>query len=293
MNTLSLIQTFCKVVQCKSFTAAAKQLAISAAAVSKQVSLLEAELGVALLARTTRKVALTSIGEAYYKEIQAVLLALEQANSVIASSQAEPKGLLRVKSSRFFAEKIILPRMREFSLNYPQVILDLQVAEEIPHLLEDDLDIVFGMSRQVASNSIQKKITTTRYVFCASAEYLSRYGNPEKPTDLLEHHYLTHSMRQPNDSWTFASGETIYLRPNLYLNDATALCSCACQGLGIVALHHYQVAEALAQGKLIEILPDYPMPIIPVFLFYHPARFIQPKARVWIEMMTNNLSNFM
>lgn len=293
MNTIALIQTFCKVVQCQGFTAAAKLLKISAAAVSKQISLLESELGVTLLERTTRKIALTSVGESYYQEVQTVLQALEQANSVIAASQEEPKGLLKVKSSRFFAENIILPRMPEFHMNYPKLILDLQIAERVPHLLMEGLDVVFGMSAQVASNSIQKKITTTRYVFCASPAYLLRFGTPEKVSELQGHHYLTHSMRQPNTSWTFASGETIYLEPSLYLNDAAALCDCVCRGMGIAVLHHYQVAKALATGELVELLPAYKMPVIPVYLFYHPARFIQPKVRVWIETMSAQLEAFM
>lgn len=293
MNIIALIQTFCKVVQCRSFTGAAKQLAISPAAISKQVSLLESELGVSLLERTTRKVLLTSVGEAYYQEVQTVLQALEQANSIISASQTEPLGLLRVKSSRYFAETIILPRLPAFSAQYPQIKVDLQIAEQIPHLLDEGLDVVFGMSTQVASNSIQKKITTTRYVLCASPEYLERFTAPEKPSDLQRHHYLTHSMRNPSDQWTFPSGETIYLHPVLYLNDAAALCDSACRGLGITAVHHYQVAEALKAGKLIEVLSKYRMPIIPVYLFYHPARFMQPKLRVWIETMTADLASFM
>ncbi|CDZ77451.1 D-malate degradation protein R [Legionella massiliensis] len=293
MNTIALIQTFCKVVQARSFSVAARQLGISAAAVSKQVSLLEAQLGVSLLERTTRKVFLTSVGETYYFEVQKVLHALDEANNTVAISQAEPKGLLRVKSSRFFAEQIILARMPEFKRKYPELTLDLQIAEQVPHMLEEELDIVFGMSTQVASNSVQKKITTTRYVFCASPDYLEQYGHPEKPSDLQAHHYLTHSMRQPNNSWIFPSGETVYLEPILYLNDAAALCDSACRGLGIVALHHYQVAQALEQGSLVEILVNYAMPTIPVYLFYHPTRFMQPKVRVWIEEMSANLRSFM
>ncbi|ASQ46725.1 LysR family transcriptional regulator [Legionella clemsonensis] len=279
MNTLSLIQTFCKVVQCRSFTAAAKQLNVSPAAVSKQINLLESELGAMLLERTTRKVSLTSVGEAYYQEVQAVLQALEQAKTVVIASQAEPKGILRVKSSRFFAEAVILPRMPALTAQYPQLILDLQIAEEVPHLLEEDLDIVFGMSMQVASNSVQKKITTTRYVFCASPQYLEQHKYPRTFADLEHHAYLTHSMRLPNDRWVFPSGETIQLHPSMYLNDAAALANCAKRGLGIVALHHYQVADHLERGELIELFADK-MPVIPVFLFYHPARFLQPKIHI-------------
>lgn len=292
MNTIALIQTFCKVAQCCNFTGAAKSLDISAAAVSKQIQHLERELGVALFIRTTRKVTLTSIGAAYYKEVQGVLKALEQAGSVIVASKNEPSGVVRVQTSRFFAEKIIFPRMPTFQANYPKVILDLQIAEEIPHLLEEDLDVVFGMSLSVASNSVQKKISTTRYVFCASEEYLCKYGFPSSIFDLQNHRYLTHSMRKPDDCWVFGE-ETVYLKPVMYLNDAKALADCACRGMGIAALHHYQVAEALQQGLLIDVLPDYVMPEIPIFLYYNPAKFMQPKVTLWIDAMVSSLPIFM
>ncbi len=289
MNTLGLIQTFCKVVQCASFTAAAKALHISGAAVSKQISLLEAELGVMLLNRTTRHVTLTETGETYYQEVQSVLLALDKAYGVIAAAKEEPAGMLRVKSSRYFAERIIIPRLPEYKKRYPRVILDLQIAEQIPHLLEEDLDVVFGMSAQVASNSIQKKITSTRYVFCASPDYLAVHGWPEQPSDLQKHDYITHTMRTPNDRWVFQSGETIYFKPLLYLNDAQAMLDCAIKGLGIVALHHYQVAHALANGELVEILEHHRMSPISVFLYYHPGRYMQPKVKTWVEFMSQNL----
>lgn len=289
MNTLGLIQTFCKVVQCASFSAAAKILDVSAASVSKQVSLLEETLGVSLLQRTTRQVTLTEIGEHYYREAQLALLAVDKTFGVIAAAKDEPAGLLRVKSTRFFAEHIIIPRLPEYLATYPKVLLDFQIAEHIPHLLEEDLDVVFGMSAQVTSNSIQKKITSTRYVFCASPDYLTNHGRPNQPSDLSEHRYITHTMRVPNDRWVFSSDETVYLNPVLFLNDAQGMLECAIKGLGIVALHHYQVVSALAKGELVEILTEYRMPIIPVFLYYHPGRYMQPKVRTWVEFMSRNL----
>lgn len=289
MNTLGLIQTFCKVAQCANFSAAAKALDVSAAAVSKQISLLEETLGVKLLHRTTRQVALTEIGEEYYREAQNILLAVDQAKGVIAAAKQEPSGVLRIKSSRYFADYYIVPRLTEFMKLYPHVTIDLQIAEHIPHLLEEDLDVVFGMSAQVASNSIQKKITSTRYVFCASPNYVREHGNPVQPYDLLKHKYITHMMRAPNDVWIFPKGETVYLNPVLYLNDAAAMLNCAINGLGIVSLHHYQVAHALARGELVEVLPQHRMTKIPVFLYYHSGRYMQPKVKTWIEFMSNNI----
>lgn len=286
MNKIALIETFCKVVQLGTFTGAAKSMGISAPAVSTQIQHLERHLGVALLIRTTRKVTLTTIGASYYKEVQGVLLALEQASSVISSLIMEPAGVIRVQSSRYFTEKIILLRMPAFQEKYPKVILDLQIAEEVPHLFEEELDVVFGMSLSVASNSVQKKISKTRYVFCAAPAYIQKYGLPASVRDLENHRYLTHSMRNPNDSWVFASGETVFFKPAMYLNDAAALADCACKGMGIVALHAYQVAEALQHGSLINIFPALEMPDIPVFLYYNPAKFMQPKVKFWIDAMT-------
>lgn len=285
MNTLGLIQTFCKVVQCANFTAAAKELHISAAAVSKQVNLLEEELGILLLHRTTRRVALTEIGKHYYHQVQEVLLALDKANGIVAAAKEEPVGLLRVKSARFFMEQCIIPRLLAYKKSYPKIILDLQVAEHIPHLLEEELDVVFGLSASVASNSIRKKITTTRYVVCASPSYIHAHGLPQQPLDLSKYHYITHTMRTPNDVWTFSTGESIYLKPVLFLNDAQAMVECAKRGLGITIVHHYQAAELLACGDLIELLPNHRMPQIPIFMYYHPGRYMEPKVRSWLDFM--------
>lgn len=288
MNTLGLIQTFCKVVHCANFTAAAKELGVSAAAVSKQISLLEEELGIQLLQRTTRHVALTEIGAHYYQEVQEVLLALDKANGIIAAAKEEPVGLLRVKTGRYFMEHFIIPRLAAYRAAYPKVDLDLQIAEHIPHLLEEDLDIVFAMSADVASNSIRKKLTRTRYVVCAAPSYLQNYGEPNEPSDLAKHQYLTHTMREPNNVWTFPSQESVYFRKIIYLNDAQAMMECAVQGLGITILHHYQVAKALEQGVLVEVLSKHRMPLIPILMYYHPGRFMQPKVRSWIEFMGSN-----
>uniref|UniRef100_UPI00261F3DBB LysR family transcriptional regulator n=1 Tax=uncultured Legionella sp. TaxID=210934 RepID=UPI00261F3DBB len=250
---------------------------------------LEETLGVMLLHRSTRQVALTEIGAAYYREAQNILFAVDQANGVIVAAKQEPVGILRIKSVRYFADYCIFPRLTEYMNLYPQVKVDLQIAEHIPHLLEEDLDIVFGMSAQVASNSVQKKITSTRYVFCASPSYIREHGIPEHPIELLKHKYITHTMRSPNDAWIFPTGETIYLTPVLYLNDAASMLECAVNGLGIVSLHHYQVADALASGDLVEVLAEYRMPKIPVFLYYHPGRYMQPKVKTWVDFMSTNI----
>lgn len=285
MNTVSYIAAFLKVAQLGGFTAAANALAISVPAVSKQIQALERELGVTLFERSTRRISLTSIGEIYYQEVLGAFSALEQADNAVAASKSDPFGVLHVMSSRYFAQHIILPRMPAFAKKYPKVILDLQIAEQIPHLLDDGLDIMFGVSVAVTSNSVQKKITSTRYVFCASPDYLAHYGTPQNPFDLMQHRYLTHSMRKPNNSWVFANGERVVLQPALMLNDASALADCAKRGLGVTALHHYQVADALSHGELVEILTAYRMPEIPVYLYYHPSRYMQPKVRLWIDAM--------
>lgn len=283
------MQTFYQVATHQSLTMASRALGLSVAAVSKQINQLEIQLGVVLFTRSTRKVALTSIGEAYYHEVQNVFGALEQADSVINSVKAKPRGRLRVKSARFFAEKIILPRLPLFQQQYPDIVVDLQIAEEIPHLIEENLDVVFGMSVLLPTQAMQKKISSTRYVFCASPAYLGHYGYPKHLDDLQHHRYITHSMRQPNDEWVFPSGEKVLFKPSLYLNDAEAIVSCVKQGLGIALVHAYQIAESLASKEVLMLFPSLEMPMVPIFLYYHPARFMQPKVRVWIDCMTANI----
>jgi DNA-binding transcriptional LysR family regulator len=293
VNSIALIKTFSKVVELNSFSAAARFFKISVPAVSKQISLLEDSLGVELLTRTTRRISLTEVGHQYYQQCKNIMIAIDNAENLITSVRAKPMGSLKIKCPRYFSDKIIVPRLKAYMNEYPQVEIDLEVAERTPYLLEEELDIVVGMGLQNVDDSVKKEITTTRYVYCASPDYLKKHTIPQIPKDLIGHKYITHTMRMPNDILNFKNNEQIYIKPALYLNDSNAILNCAKEGIGIIKLHHYMVADALASGELIELLSTYQEKPTPIYLFYSPQKYLQPKVRSFIDFISQGVPEFM
>jgi DNA-binding transcriptional LysR family regulator len=283
MSKFERINTFIKVVEENGFAAAARVLYISTAAVSKQITALEQSLGVQLLIRNTRRLRLSEIGEQYYTTCKQALNQVLETETLITWEQKQPSGTLRITSNRYFAEQYLLPKLADFLQRYPKIKLDLELAERFPDLLQEDIDILFGVSMLGPTDLVCRKVATTRYVLCASPNYLATHGNLKNPADLKQHVYITHSMRQPANVVKFAENHIIHVEPSLWLNDAKAMLTCACQGIGIVRIHDYMVRDALTTGQLVELLPEYSETNIPVYLYYKPNRYLQPKIRCFID----------
>lgn len=283
---LSHIETFVLVAEKRSLAAAARSLKISSAAVSKQLTRLESELGMQLLIRSTRHVELTEVGKSYYEECKRLLEEIGNISSFVSQMKATPHGMLKVVSGRHFAAAYIVPHLKEFLAKYPEVQLNLELAERIPDLENEALDVVIGMSIPAAENVIQKRIMTTRYAYCLSPGYAKKFGRPEKPGDLLHHGYITHSMRVPDCELVFNNAESVRLKPYLYVNDTETMLRLAEEGLGIVKLHHYVVKEALEKGKLEEVLNRYTEADIPIYVAFLQRRYIAAKTRVFIDFIT-------
>ena len=283
MSKIEQIHTFIQVVERNGFAAAAKQLGVSTAAVSRQVNSLEKSLGVQLLHRTTRLVTLTEIGSQYYKQCKKTLGELTEAEHRLFASQQEASGTLTIMCNRYFALQKIIPRLSAFIGENPKLRIKFHLAERYPDLIQEGIDILFGVSIAGHPELIQKRIGETRYIFCASPYYLQQFGTPQSPAELVKHRYITHSMRKPDNILTFGSGQEIYLEPSLALNDARSMCECALNGLGIVRLHDYEVAEALARGELVEVLAPYNETAYPIYLYYPQSRYLQPKIRRFID----------
>lgn len=289
MYTLNHIKTFAKVVELNNFSAAARQLSLTVAAVSKHVSQLELELNTKLMKRTTRKLVLTDIGHQYYLQCKKILSAVEDADAIIQQTQNEPTGTLRVKSEHYFAERFIIPKLHAFHANHPKVKIILDSSERTPDVNREDFDVIFGRALQQNHNIIQKKIATTRFILCASPNYIERKGMPKSPRDLVEHHYLSHSGRMPTDIIEFDNEERIYIEPTLLINDSDALLQCAMSDMGFVKLQRYVVAEALSNGKLVEMLPNELKLPIPLHVFYQPEKFLQTKVNKFIEFICDEI----
>ena len=289
MSKLNWIYSFLLVVDENSFAAEDKKQGISTAAISRHISLLEASLKTKLLTRSTRRLTLTEIGSQYYQSCKKVLLELEAAETAIDSSQLEAMGLLRVVSNRYFAMKFILPHLPEFMSQHSKLQVNIELAERFPDFTQENIDLIFGVSIEGSAELVRKKVATTRYVLCASPAYLAQYGMPQKPSDLSQHHYITHSMRQPNNIIQFKNNKEVQVNPILWLNDSLAMCECAKRGLGIIKLHEYIVKDALRDKTLIEILSYFQEPTLPVYLYFQQNKYLQPKVRRFIDFYTTEL----
>jgi DNA-binding transcriptional LysR family regulator len=282
---LSWIRIFVAVVEEGGFAAAARRNQISPAAVSKQVAALEEEVGVPLLRRSTRAVALTEPGRLFYEQSQRILEEVNEARALAMQMRAEPAGLLRVFSGRHFARRYIIPALSDYVSKYPLVDLDLHLVERMPNMERERVDILLGMSVSAAGDVIQRCILRTRYVFCAAPAYLETEGPIERPADLRQHRFITHSMRQPNDVLEFQGGQELSLKPFLRVNDTETMRTLALEGLGVIKVHEYVVSQDLADGRLVECLEGYTKEELPIWLAYRQQRHVPPKLRSFIDFI--------
>lgn len=289
MTDFAQIKTFVLVSELGSLAAAARLLGISPAAVSKQLTRLEEELGMQLLIRSTRKIELTEVGVNYCLQCRRILEEVEAASDLIGQIKIVPNGLLKVVSGRHFAISYIVPHIKEFLFKYPKIELNLELAERIPDLNSEAIDVLIGMSISAQENAIQKRIGTTSYSFCASPDYLEKFGVPQKPEDLKNHRYITHSMRKPDNELVFSNKEEISLIPSIRVNDAETMLHFALQGLGIVKLHHYVVKKYLEQGLLHQLLSSYSTLEVPIYVAYPQRRFVSSKVRCFIDFIIEKM----
>jgi len=283
------MKTFILIVELGSLAAAARRLNLSAVAVSKQLTKLENDLGVQLIIRSTRRLELTQIGKSYFLQCQRILEEVEVASALISQVKVIPNGILNIISGRHFAFSYIIPYLKEFLLKYPDIELNLEFAERIPDLQTESIDVVIGMSLSATGDVIQKKIATTSYVMCASNEYLQKFGRPEKPSDMINHCYITHSRRKPDNEIAFNTKEVVVLKPFMRVNDAHAMLNLALEGLGIVMLHHYVVEKYLEKGSLEQLLTPFMISEIPIYVAYPQRRFVPSKVRCFIDFIIEKM----
>jgi len=282
MSKPEQLEAFVKVIEEGSFAAAGAKLCLTPAAISKQLKTLESALGVELIKRTTRNLHLTEAGNRYFQDAKTVLEKLLEADHAILSTNREPAGVLKILSTRYYAEQVLLKKLPQFLEAYPKINVKIELAERLPDLMREDLDFLFGVTiKPINSDLARQALGTTRYVFCASPAYLAKYGTPKQPQDLKLHRYLTHAMRQKPNFISFKGQPDVYVESYLWLNDSKALRECALKGLGIVKLHDYVVKQQLADGSLVEIYPQFVEPTIPVYCYYRQARAMDPKVKAF------------
>jgi DNA-binding transcriptional LysR family regulator len=279
---------FAKVVESASFAAAARHFDMSPAMVSKHVSTLEERLGVRLLNRTTRRVSATEVGQNYYERCLRILGEVEDAEQAAGDLQTAPRGLLRVTTSVSFGAHRLAPAIADYLAAYPDVSIDIILHDNYVDLLDERIDLAIRLGQLSDSSLIARKLYAVEMIPCASPGYLAAHGAPERPRDLGKHHCLIYTHAAPR-AWTFidAGGkeEVVRIAGRLSANSGDALLALALKDAGILLGPDYLVADDLAAGRLIRLLPNYKTQETPVYAVYPHSHHLSAKTRTFIDFL--------
>jgi len=263
--------------------------------VAKLITRLEQRLGVRLINRTTRRLALTAEGEIYLDRVREILGAIELAESEITSARASPRGHLRVHTFPVIADHELAPALPDFLARYPHIIFDFMVTNRSVDLIGENVDVSLRMGPLQDSGLVSRKIVDLTRVVCASPSYLARHGWPAEPADLARHACLILSRNPRSASWPFrVNGKLIRIdvKGPVSADSAGMLLQLAIGGAGILRLSEHVVARSIHEGLLQPLLQDAHDPeVYPLYALLPPGRHQTPKVRVFIDFLIERLGS--
>lgn len=286
MDRLESMQIFVKAVELGSFSAAADALEISPQLVGKNVRTLEQHLGVRLLNRTTRRQSVTEIGATFFERARIILAEVEAAETLAAETRATPRGRLRVNAPVTFGIHALAPRLHEYLREFPDVSVDVTLANRLVDVVDEGFDAVFRIGELTDSGLMAKALEPYKLVLCAAPSYLASRGHPKTPADLIQHECLGFSSNTLRSQWEFEGPHervTVPISSRVAIDSGEALLRVAVAGMGILLQPLELVESDLASGRLIRLLPRYKVPVRPLHILYAPDRRMTPKLRSFLD----------
>jgi len=293
MNKLVALQAFRHVVELGSFTAAADALQVSPAMASKYLAQLEQELGARLLTRSTRSVRLTEQGETYYQHISQLLDELTEADLEVGAGSTSPTGELRLTAPIDLGESLLHPIISDYQRQHPDVTVSLDLTDRQVDLFAEQYDLALRVGSIKTPDLVARKFTTLELLLCASPDYLDSASPLNHPSELSAHNCLLNPQISDSATWQFVvDGKpfSINVTSNLQINRAQMLARSAIEGRGIIYVPRIMLQEALADGSLVELLPEYILPAMDVFLVYPERSYLPAKVRCFIDTVVKNYS---
>lgn len=296
MNKLQAMEVFVQVVDAGGFTRAAENMQLPKATVSTLIQSLEAALAVKLLHRTTRQVSITADGAAYYERCLRILSDVREAEESLSRTRLSPSGRLRVDVPTGISSEIIIPALPGFFERYPDIALELGCSDRPVDLIEEGVDCAVRGGVLPDSGLIARRIGIIHFKTCAAPAYLQRYGYPQHPHDLQRHRCVNYFSSKTGKvyDWDFTrDGERIQqpLGGHIALNDTNAYVSAGLSGLGVIQMLNFALEPYLADGRLVELLPDWVSDPLPVHVIYPQNRHLSAKVRVFVEWIAELFSN--
>ncbi|NMX60625.1 LysR family transcriptional regulator [Pseudomonas sp. WS 5059] len=295
MDRWTEYELFVKVVELGSVTKAADALDLSSAAASRHLAALENRLGVRLIERSTRRLFVTEVGQAFYTQSKAALTAMQGATEAVSASKNHPAGVLRVTASLSLCLQHILPLVPRFKAQYPDVRLDIVAENRYHDIIDDNIDVALRTrDSEPDSSLVIRRLTDTRRLLAAAPDYLERCGHPEHPQALADHPLLLYTYASDPYELTFQRNDqtiTVPVTPALESNDGYLLRSLALQGLGILAQPTYVIHDDIVAGRLVPVLCDWHLPRLEINLVYPSRRHLPAKTRVFIDFIVKHFQH--
>jgi DNA-binding transcriptional LysR family regulator len=290
---LKWINTFVRVAQLKSFVRAADVLNISKSHVTTIINQLEKNVGIPLLARTTREVNLTNDGLVFLKYCQEILDKFDQLDEFL-DNHKEINGTLRIVIPPYFSRYHIVPYLEEFLSLYPKLKLDISLTENPVHIIEEGYDLQIRIQIPSEENLEVTHLMTNHKVICASSEYIKKFGNPSNPNDLVNHNCIIFGE---NKIWEFCHKETkeiiklSNLSGNLRCDNGEIIKELVLSGIGLTIKSSRDIQDEIKSGQLIELLKDYEVLHQTKFYAVYPSSKINsPKIKSFINFFKNKLN---
>ncbi|WP_423381030.1 LysR substrate-binding domain-containing protein [Burkholderia sp. LMG 32019] len=296
MDHLQAMRIFARVAHLGSFTKAAEQLQLPRPTVSNAVQYLEKHLKVRLLQRTTRRVALTTEGATYYERCMRLLADLDDAETLFEDAGTTPRGAIRVDLPERFAVNQMIPALPDFHARYPDLRVVIGTTDRFVDLVADGIDCAVRIGAMSDTSLVARRIGELAQVNCAAPAYLERYGTPRSPDELPDHvavGYVSSRTGRELD-WEYAdmdSGElhAIKMRSVVSVNSSQAYLACCLAGLGLIQVPREGLAPLLADGSLIEVLPEWNAEPLPVSVVFPTGRHLAPRVRIFVDWLAETL----
>jgi DNA-binding transcriptional LysR family regulator len=285
---------FAALAMAGSLSAAAREMRITTAAVSKRLSQMEARLGVPLLNRTTRRMSLTVEGETMLRHARSILAEMADLEEQLGASRSTPSGLLRVNATLGFGRSHIGPLISRFVQQYPQVDVQLQLSVDPPSLSDDAFDVCIRFGPPPDVRVIARKIASNQRLLCASPAYIARLGEPKTTADLARHNFI--SIRQGDEAYGVikltrgrtGKTETLKTRGNLTTNDGSIAVQWALDGHGILMRAEWDIRSHLAQGQLVQLLPQCHTPDADIYAVYPAQHKSAARVRAFVDFVAES-----
>jgi DNA-binding transcriptional LysR family regulator len=293
MDRLDAMHLFVRVAELGSFSAVAQQIDAARSVVTRQIAALETHLGVKLLARSTRRLALTSAGVAYLEKCRMILDMVENAESEAAETRQTPRGAIRMSLPLSFGIRYLAPLLLEFAARYPEIGLVMDYSDERSNLFEEGLDLAIRISDRLEPGDVARKLGKVHLMLVAAPNYLAQHGEPAHPSELNGHECLIYTAAPGASTWAFKVDGQLKRFPvhgRVQANNGDVLIQAAISGLGLAYEPDFICADAINEGLVRPVLTEYTTQHINIYAVLPGNRHIPHRVRVLVDFMAERLA---